>query len=129
MSYHDDHQMAHVCRRSARFGGWLYIRTYRDGCHLFDKEMLFNIRNDPHEQHDLKKQYPEFCEKGAKMILDRHDGQMIKSSSQIDPLRTVMKEGGPYHVKGHLDAYPVRLENTGRKEGAGRLRAKYSRGS
>lgn len=118
-------QMAHVCQRSARFGDWLYIRTYHDGFHLFEKEMLFNIKNDPHEQHDVSSEYPDLCAKGAKIILDWHDEQMTKSASQIDPLWTVMREGGPYHTLGHLDGYLKRLDATGRKDGADRLRAKY----
>ncbi len=118
-------QMAHVCQRSARFGDWLYVRTYHDGFHLFDQEMLFNIQNDPYEQYDLKEEYPEICAKGAKIILDWHDEQMIKSDSKIDPMMTVLKEGGPFHTVNSLDKYLKRLEETGRKEGADLLRAKY----
>lgn len=120
-------QMAHVCQRSTRFGDWLYMRTYHDGFHLFDKEMLFNIKEDPHEQNDVKEQYPEVCRQGAKIILDWHDEMMMKSDSQIDPLWTVLREGGPYHTWGHLDSYLERLEQTGRKEGADKLRAKYKK--
>lgn len=118
-------QMAHVCQRSARFGPWLYIRTYHDGYHLFDSEMLFNLEKDPYEQYDQKEEHPEICDKGARIILDWHDEQMKKSASQIDPLWTVMKEGGPYHTQGALEDYLVRLEQTGRADGASRLRRKY----
>lgn len=118
-------QMAHVCQRSARFGDWLYMRTYHDGFHLFDKEMLFRISDDPHEQHDVKEQYPEVCAQGAKIILDWHDEQMSKSDTQIDPLWTVLAEGGPFHTLNALDDYLLRLENTGRSEGARKLREKY----
>lgn len=120
-------QMAHVCQRSARFGDWLYMRTYHDGYHLFDREMLYNVREDPHEQHDVKDQHPELCAKGAKIILDWHDEQMMKSDSQIDPMWTVMKEGGPFHTKGNLDEYLKRLDETGRTEGADRLRKEYGK--
>jgi arylsulfatase A-like enzyme len=125
-------QMAHVCQRSARFGDWLYMRTYHDGFHLFDKEMLFNISDDPHEQSDVKDKHPEICEKGAKIILDWHDEMMAKSakssdspSRALDPMWTVMQEGGPYHTKYALDGYLKRLRATGRSEGADRLEAKY----
>ena len=118
-------QMAHVCQRSARFDDWLYVRTYHDGFHLFDKEMLFNIKDDPYEQHDVKEKYPEICAKGAKIILDWHDEQMLKSDSQIDPMWTVIREGGPFHTAGYLESYIKRLEETGRKDGADRLREKY----
>lgn len=120
-------QMAHVCQRSARFGDWLYIRTYHDGFHLFEREMLFNIKEDPYEQRDVSRDHPELCAQGAKIILDWQDEQMLRSDSQIDPLWTVLREGGPYHTWRHLDEYLARLEATGRKEGAEKLREKYKR--
>ena len=118
-------QMAHVCQRSARFGDWLYMRTYHDGYHLFDKEMLFNLKEDVHEQHDVKDKYPEICAKGAKIILDWHDEAMLTSPYTLDPLWTVMEEGGPFHARGALELYCKRLEETGRKEGAEELRRRH----
>jgi arylsulfatase A-like enzyme len=118
-------QMAHVCQRSARFGKWLYMRTYHDGFHLFDKEMLFDLESDPYEQHDLKEQRPEICAQGAKIILDWHDEMMACSKSQIDPLWTVLQEGGPFHTVGCLYSYLSRLESTGRSEGAKKLRERH----
>lgn len=118
-------QMSHVCQRSARFGDWLYIRTYHDGFHLFGKEMLFNIKEDVHEQHDVKDQYPEICAQGAKIILEWHDDTMMNSQYTIDPLWTVLSEGGPFHVKNQLDTYCKRLEETGRSEGAKELRRRH----
>jgi len=118
-------QMAHVCQRSARFGDWLYMRTYHDGFHLFDKEMLFNIKDDPYEEHDVKDAHPDICAQGAKIILDWHDEQMLKSDSPIDPMMTVLHEDGPYHTHGHLHEYIERLENTGRQAGADELRRRY----
>ena len=118
-------QMAHVCQRSARFGDWLYVRTYHDGYHLFDNEMLYNIKEDPYEQYDVKEKHPDICAQGAKIILDWHDDQMLKSNTGIDPMITVLREGGPYHARGFLDKYLKRLDATGRKDGADKLRAKY----
>lgn len=111
-------QMAHVCQRSARFNDWLYIRSYHDGFHLFDFEMLYNLKEDPYEQNDVKDKFPEICAQGAKIILDWHDRQMLTSISTVDPLWIVLEEGGPYHTKGALDGYIERLNATGRKEGA-----------
>ena len=118
-------QMAHVCQRSARFGPWLYMRTYHDGYHLFDSEMLFDLERDPYEQHDVKAQHPDVCAQGAKIILDWHDEQMRKSDSPVDPLWTVMKEGGPYHTRTDLARYIRRLRETGRADGADRLSREY----
>lgn len=121
-------QMAHVCQRSARFDDWLYIRTIHDGFHLFDEEMLFNITQDPHEQHDVKAQFPEICAQGAKIILDWQEAQMKTSASAVDPMWTVMRERGPYHTWGHLESYCERLEKTGRAEGARKLRERHAKG-
>ncbi len=121
-------QMAHVCQRSVRFGDWLYMRTYHDGFHLFDREMLFDLENDPHEQHDVKDRFPEVCRQGAQILLDWHDRAMLRSSSPIDPMWTVLAEGGPYHTQGCLEDYLKRLEATGRAEGARKLRERYPNG-
>lgn len=114
-------QMAHVCQRSARFDDWLYIRTIHDGFHLFDREMLFNVRKDPHELCDVKDEYPEICMRGAKIILDWTDKQMLTSDSPIDPMWTVMHEGGPYHTTGWKEKYAKRLMETGRMQAGQQL--------
>ena len=118
-------QMAHVCQRSARFDHWLYIRSIHDGYHLFDREMLFDLREDPHEQRDVKEQHPEICAQGARLILNWQEEQMKKSASTIDPMWTVMKEGGPQHTHTDFEKYLQRLRYTGRADKAERLRQKY----
>ncbi len=119
-------QMAHICQRSARFGDWLYMRTYHDGFRLFDKEMLFNIKEDPHEQHDVKDAHPEICAQGAKIILDWHDEAMSKVEDCIDPMWRVIQEGGPFHTWWSLESYCQRLEATGRADCAAELRRRHS---
>lgn len=118
-------QCAHVCQRAARFDDYLYIRTYHGGYHLFNKEMLFNIKEDPHQQHDIAANNPELCARGAKYILDWVDEMMATSDDEIDPLWTVMKEKGPYHTWGAYDKYIKRLEATGRGEGVQKLHEMY----
>ena len=121
-------QMAHVCQRSARFGDWLYIRTVNDGFHNWDSEMLFNLKDDPHEQFDVKEQYPEICAKGAKIILDWIDENMKKNSTQIDPMWTVYHEGGPFHAhETSLATYEKRLRDTGRNEEADELLRRHAK--
>jgi len=118
-------QMAHVCQRSARFGDWLYMRTYHDGFHLFENEMLFNAAADPYETRDVKAENPGICQRGAKIILDWHDEMMMKSSYMEDPLWRVMKEGGPFHAKREYleqTRYLERLEKTGRSDAVRILR-------
>ena len=120
-------QQAHVCQRSARFGDWIYIRTIRDGFQLFDDEMLFNLKDDPYEQYNLAEHRPDICAQGARIILKWQEDMMKISGSDIDPMWTVYKEGGPFHAHDRvLDIYLQRLESTGREEAAAKLRARYS---
>lgn len=131
-------QCCHVCQRSVRWNQWLYIRTYHCGFHLFPQEMLFDLDNDPHEQNDLADTHPQRCQEGQWRLARWHDAQMQKmalnSSDVVDPLWTVIQEGGPFHAslthgdpgrKG-FDDYLRYLEETNRKDGAEALRNKYA---
>jgi arylsulfatase A-like enzyme len=107
-------QCAHVCQRAVRFDDWIYIRTYHDGYHLFPEEMLFDLKTDPHEQFNLAEDNPDVCNRALRMLTRWHDDMMRKSGSDIDPLWTVIREGGPFHARGELPGYIKRLEATGR---------------
>ena len=120
-------QCAHVCQRSVRFGDWLYIRTYHDGYHLFNKEMLFNIKEDPNEQFDLATERPDLCREAVYYLNEWHDEMMATMPFDVDPLWTVMKEGGPYHAKGNLPRYIKWLEQTGRGHAVPELMKRHPR--
>jgi len=118
-------QCAHVCQRSVRFDDWLYIRTYHDGYHLFPNEMLFDVKEDPYEQNDVSGEFPEICKEAAWRLLNWHDDMMSKRKDAVDPLWTTIREGGPFHAKGHLEDYLVRLKETGRSEGIEELKRRH----
>ena len=118
-------QCSHVCQRSVRFDQYLYIRTYHDGYHLFPKEMLFDLESDYFEQHDLAQSRPDLCGIACRFLTDWMQDMMMTSRYQIDPMWTVIREGGPFHAKGNLPMYCRRLEQTGRAEGAAELRRKH----
>jgi choline-sulfatase len=124
-------QCAHVCQRSVLFDRWLYMRTYHDGFHLFPEEQLFDLEADPHDQHDLAKQRPDLVRESAYRLAAWHDRQMARMPEEkIDPMQTVIAEGGPAHAihaigRSPLPQYLQRLEKTGRAEGASALRKKY----
>ena len=107
-------QCAHVCQRGVRFGDYMYIRTYHDGYHLFPDDMLFNIKDDPHEQYDLAEANPELCHKAVYLLNNWHDKMMLSMNYDVDPLWTVIREGGPFHARGHLKNYIEWLKITGR---------------
>lgn len=94
-------QCVHVCQRSVRFQDWLYIRTYHDGYHGFEKEMLFHLRDDPYEQHNLAKERPDICREAVYLLNDWHDDMMATMPYDVDPLWTVIKEGGPVIAKSY----------------------------
>ncbi|MHC5056028.1 MAG: sulfatase [Planctomycetota bacterium] len=120
-------QNAHVCQRSVRKGDWLYMRTYHDGFHLFPDEMLYNINEDPHEQRDLASERPEVCGDLARVLERWHAEMMASSTSKVDPLRTVLDEGGPFHANGQLPRYCERLEATERGWAVEKLKARHPR--
>ncbi len=133
-------QCCHVCQRSVRFGKWLWIRTFHDGFHLFPDEMLYDLEADPYEQHDVAAEHPDVCGEAARRYIDWHGKQMWKMaetcSDTVDPMWTVVREGGPHHAKhrspngtpgGPLSRYLKRLEATGRADGAEALREKYGK--
>ncbi len=120
-------QCAHVCQRSVRFGPYVYIRTYHDGYHLFDEEMLFDLEADPHEQANLAVAKPEVCAEASRKLADWHGEMMATIDDGVDPLWTVMKEGGPYHARGYLPSYCERLEATGRGHAVPELKRRHPR--
>ncbi|AQQ70039.1 Choline-sulfatase [Limihaloglobus sulfuriphilus] len=118
-------QCAHVCQRSVVMGDWLYIRTYHDGYHLFPDEMLFNTKDDPYEQENLSEARPDVCGRAARYLEQWHEEMMSKMQCPVDPLNTVISEGGPFHAKGHLRDYVKRLEDTGRGWAVSELKNRY----
>ena len=138
-------QCCHVCQRSVRFDEgshhWLYIRTYHDGFHPFPKHQLFDLAADPFEQNDRASDQPQVVREATFRLMDWHDQQMDQmsryASDSVDPLWTVMREGGPMHARlespgtpGSPEAflqYLKRLEQTGRSDGAQILRKQYAK--
>jgi arylsulfatase A-like enzyme len=118
-------QCAHVCQRSVRFRQWLFTKTYHCGGHLFPEHMLYDLEADPYEQNNLAEQHPEICQEGLARLQTWVDKAMRTSNSNIDPLWTVMREGGPFHARGELARYSERLLATGRGWAVDELRRRY----
>ena len=87
--------------------------------------MLFNFKQDPHEQNNLADQRPDLVEKGLALLNTWYDEMMAKSEDGIDPMQVVLQEGGPFHTRGMLEGYCERLEKTGRKEAAEKLKSQH----
>ncbi len=122
-------QGAWSCQRSVRFDGdgreLLLIRSYHDGYHPFGEHMLFDLAADPHEQDDLAGREPELVREGLSH-LDSWLARMARESrSDVDPLMTVMREGGPFHTRGELGGYLKHLRATDRGSHADALEARF----
>lgn len=118
-------QGAWTCQRGVRFENWIVISTMHDGYHLFDDVMLFDVVADPHEQVNLAKDKPDIVARGLALLSGWHETMMPGAARGRDPLANVVAEGGPYHVRGQLPAYLVRLRATGRSGKADLLEMKY----
>ncbi|ABY40335.1 Choline-sulfatase [Brucella suis bv. 2] len=122
-------QGAWAVQRGVRFRhqneDWLMLRTWHDGLKDFGPVTLFNLTSDPHEQTDLSQSRPDIVAHASRM-LDEWYGTMAQCSDQdVDPLMTVLREGGPYHTLGELPAYLERLRATGRGDHADALAARH----
>jgi len=117
---------AWTCQRAVRFDDYLCIRTEHDGYHDFDDVMLFDLARDPHEQWDLAAAEPARV-RHALSVLDAWRAEVLATSTTgVDPLETVLREGGPFHVRGQLRAYLARLRATGREACAARLERRHA---
>ena len=122
-------QGAWACQRSVRFNhedqAYLLMKSYHGGHKKLEPLMLFNLTDDPHEQCDLSRSHPELVEKAMDTFSDWIEEQSQISQSGIDPMMTVLEEGGPFHTRGHLIPYLDHLRTTGRNQSADWLVAHY----
>ncbi len=115
------------CQRSVRWKDYLCVRSYHDGYHGFPDIMLFNVKEDPHEQHNLAEEKPELVNTAMAMLAEWQAQMARTATHHRDPMLTVLGEGGPHHTRGELPAYIKRLRQTDRSYWADHLAAKHSR--
>lgn len=120
-------QCAGTCQRGVRFDNWHYVHTYHDGYNWFPLEMLFDIAADPHEQHDVAGQRRDVCDVAAARLSRWLDDMMasMPAGYSEDPLETVIREGGPSHVRGRLPGYLQLLRDLGRDDAAAELARRH----
>lgn len=121
------------CQRTVVWSDWVMIKTYHEGLKDFPEIMLFNVKDDPHEINNLAEKNPEVVNKCLKMLDEWYEEMMETSltdirlsgraeptsaDNKIDPMQTVLKEGGPWHTRNDAGAYAQRLSETGREEHA-----------
>ncbi len=115
-------QLAWCAQRSARWDTYICIETYHDGFHDYPRHMVFDLEADPHEQDNLAAERPDLLEKGKAILHDWRAEMRRSGHHTVDPLDTVMAEGGPHHIQeARSGAYLERLRSTGRAEIAERF--------
>jgi choline-sulfatase len=105
---------AWTAQRSVRFGRWICVRTYHGAFHGFPDVMLFDLTADPFEQHNVAADHPEVVEHALSLLLEWGADALRQSPTGVDPLWTVLNEGGPWHSRVDVEWYLDRLEKTGR---------------
>lgn len=118
-------QNAWACQRGVRFDEYLLLRSYHDGYKELEPIMLWDLAADPHEQHDLAAARPEVVERGLRLLGDWYGAMALTSRHDVDPMMTVLREGGPLHTRGMLPGYLARLRATGRAAHAERLAERH----
>lgn len=113
------------CMRSVRWEEYLCSRVYHDGYKDMPEVMLFDLRADPHEQQNLAAEQPETVGRAMAVLTEWQQEQMLGSQYNVDPMMTVLREGGPWQVRGWLPGYLERLRATGRSAAAEHLLAEH----
>jgi arylsulfatase A-like enzyme len=114
-------QAAWCAQRAVRWDDWLYVHTYHDAYHGFPDAMLFDVAADPHEQEDLATERPDLVTAAEARLDAWLDAELARSTTAVDPMTTVLHEGGGFHARGDLPAYLRRLRATGRAAWADRF--------
>jgi len=118
-------QNAWSCQRGIRFDKYICLFTYHDGYKQLDPVMLFDLDKDPHEQYCLRTQRPDLVASAMQYLAEWQRLMAITSAHNIDPMMTVLREGGSFHTRGQLPGYLERLRNTGRAHHADHLKKKH----
>lgn len=124
-------QMAYVCQRSVHFDGWVLLRTYHPTLYDFRPLQLYRVSDDPHELNDLSDDRPEIVQRGLALLAEWFDAMMatMTAPNPVDPMRIVLREGGPLLGRRHWREYCEHLRKTRRGHHAETIERRYSKPS
>ncbi|HOK05487.1 MAG TPA: sulfatase-like hydrolase/transferase, partial [Victivallales bacterium] len=112
------------CQRSVRWEDWIMIKSYHTGLKNYPEKMLFNLKEDPHELLNLAEKFPEKVDYALARLEEWTANEMKRSHRDVDPLWTVIREGGPFHASFKspiYEDYLKRLKETNREWALGEL--------
>lgn len=108
---------AWACQRAVRWDNYIMIKTYHSGYKNYPEIMLFDLEKDPHELANLADKRPDLVDHALARLEEWKAEEMKRSFTDIDPMWTVMREGGPFHASygsPNFEKYAERLRKTGR---------------
>ena len=109
-------QNAWSCQRTVRFDNWTLIKTYHTGLKNFPEIMLYDYENDFHMKENMAEEKPEIVSHGLKLLDNWHQDMREKFPNDVDPMKIVLNEGGPFHTRDILGYYIKRLKESGRED-------------
>lgn len=68
---------------------------------------------------------PDLVARAMAFLADWYQEMAATALHDVDPMMTVLREGGPFHTRGRLPAYLERLRATGRAHHAEALVARH----
>lgn len=114
-----------TAQRSIRFDDYLCIHTYHNGYRPFQPVELYNLRLDPHEQNDIAQESPAIVDHASSLLANWLREMAQTSHHNTDPIMTILREGGPWYLRGSFQRYLQHLRATGRTHHADTLAAQF----
>ncbi|MHA2391218.1 MAG: sulfatase-like hydrolase/transferase [Promethearchaeota archaeon] len=108
-------QNAWSCQRTVRFNNWTLIKTYHTGLKNFPEIMLYDYEKDFHMIKNIAEEKPEIVAQGLNLLNKWFKDNQEKFPNIEDPMKIVLREGGPFHTREQLHHYLRRLKRSERE--------------
>lgn len=114
----------HTRQRAVYDGRYLLVRTYEPSYYLYEPRMLFDLRADPHQTHDLASAEPDRV-RAMEADLIEWEGAQVEATGEPDPMREIQWK--PPFLLSPYDKVLEHLRANGRDADAERLEAQRAR--
>lgn len=103
--------------------GYLYVRTLHAALDPMPDELLFDLRRDPHQEHDLLTVEPQrAAEMSGRLNAWWHEHA---PEAGRDPLLEICRIGGGPYARAYRDTYVKRLRDTDREWAAREIEQRH----
>lgn len=116
----------YACQRAVVDKRWYYLYTYHEGFYHMEKEILYDLENDPHQTKNVASVHRDVVDKMYNRLSRWIDDNLAKSGLKKDPMREILASGGPFRYLEPED-WVLRLENENWYEAAEDYRNRFIR--